>query len=785
MMNKGRKIAAAFIVAMFISACLPTAVSTFAVYTQEGESVAGAYSQNSNGVIDIDTEFISDIIYELTDITSNPENENWLGREYGTPGEQYAAELLKDAWNDYISNDNIDIDNAVLDKIDKGPFAGIDDKYGVHSREDYELVIYRGESREEIPDSECFPVLPIPSILGIPFESEQLFQNAVVHIAPDEIYKTSSGNTKANDFDNSGDNSPLGNGVKHIYLIEMKNFRENKDKVKDVANDLYEFTDKNSDYPLADAFLCADSLDNVHREIMNAFLPPSGILWGEPLYIPGFMIDGSLGNQINESITDGIDVTADFALHAFVDRSVTSHNVIGTIPGQLDDKTIVIGAHYDSGWGQCAIDNAVGVGIMFGIAKYFSDYFSDNPDIKPYYTLKFVAAAGEESCGHGVRHYIWENHDNEEIQYYINLDALGYINGDYPKIDLSLNFWFHPRSDELKGLLQGIADKSNYQDNSGGYSIKVQGTDDDGIDRCDGVYFKDVVKKAVICFDKGEPSLAKHWYTLDGEGHTKGDTTDKIDWQDVYYATPFVILDTIFALNENQEPPVADAGGSYTGTENQPILFDASGSTDSNGDVLQYMWDWTNDGSWDTNWLDSLTEDHTYDQDGDYTVKLQVREKDTILQRTDIDTASVTVQVVEKNAPPIKPDISGPASGNAGEEYDYTFVATDPDGHDVKYFIDWGDGDTEWTSSAASGTSVTRSHTWATKGTYTIKAKAKDIHGAESEWGTLTITRPNNGNQDQAIISKTVIQAVLSHPVVLQVVQALQVALAINQPTSR
>lgn len=96
------------------------------------------------------------------------------------------------------------------------------------------------------------------------------------------------------------------------------------------------------------------------------------------------------------------------------------------------------------------------------------------------------------------------------------------------------------------------------------------------------------------------------------------------------------------------------------------------------------------------------------------------------------------------NSPPNAPNIGGPANGASGTSYNYDFVATDPDGHDVQYYIDWGDGDTEWTSFAASGTPITVSHTWDEQGDYTIMAKAKDTHGAESDWGTLDVTMPKN-----------------------------------------
>ncbi len=96
------------------------------------------------------------------------------------------------------------------------------------------------------------------------------------------------------------------------------------------------------------------------------------------------------------------------------------------------------------------------------------------------------------------------------------------------------------------------------------------------------------------------------------------------------------------------------------------------------------------------------------------------------------------------NQPPNKPDINGPTSGKTGTSYDYTFTSIDQDEDIVQFFIDWGDGDTEWTEFTASGTSITRSHTWTEKSTYEIKAKARDTDDYESDWGKLSVSMPRN-----------------------------------------
>ena len=103
---------------------------------------------------------------------------------------------------------------------------------------------------------------------------------------------------------------------------------------------------------------------------------------------------------------------------------------------------------------------------------------------------------------------------------------------------------------------------------------------------------------------------------------------------------------------------------------------------------------------------------------------------------------AATLGVIVNN-PPETPTITGPASGNAGKAYTYTFSSTDPDGDDVYYCVNWSDDAGEvCIGPFASGEEVTTTHTWPEKGTYVINVKARDIYQAESNWGTLTVTMP-------------------------------------------
>jgi len=101
----------------------------------------------------------------------------------------------------------------------------------------------------------------------------------------------------------------------------------------------------------------------------------------------------------------------------------------------------------------------------------------------------------------------------------------------------------------------------------------------------------------------------------------------------------------------------------------------------------------------------------------------------------------------KSSLPPSPPTITGPAKGKVGVATEYNFTTIDPDGDQVYYYIDWGDHtNSSWIGPYVSGDEIAQSHTWSKKGTYTIKAKAKDIYGNESDWGTLSVKMPTSYN---------------------------------------
>ena len=94
------------------------------------------------------------------------------------------------------------------------------------------------------------------------------------------------------------------------------------------------------------------------------------------------------------------------------------------------------------------------------------------------------------------------------------------------------------------------------------------------------------------------------------------------------------------------------------------------------------------------------------------------------------------------NHSPSVPLIEGPVSGEVGKEYEYSIIATDPDDDEIVYSVDWGDGILKTYGPFGSEEQINLSNTWSEKGDYTIRVKAKDTYGGESDWATLAVTMP-------------------------------------------
>jgi hypothetical protein len=97
-----------------------------------------------------------------------------------------------------------------------------------------------------------------------------------------------------------------------------------------------------------------------------------------------------------------------------------------------------------------------------------------------------------------------------------------------------------------------------------------------------------------------------------------------------------IVTISVSALNSL---PVADAGGPYIGMAKTPVAFDGSGSTDQDGSIVLYEWDFDSDGSYDYS-SPSPAASFTWETAYAGPVTLRVTDNEGA---TDTDIADVTV----------------------------------------------------------------------------------------------------------------------------------------------
>ncbi len=171
------------------------------------------------------------------------------------------------------------------------------------------------------------------------------------------------------------------------------------------------------------------------------------------------------------------------------------------------------------------------------------------------------------------------------------------------------------------------------------------------------------------------------------------------------------------------QPPTADFVFSPASpTEGEPIAFDGTKSTDFDGVIVVYEWDFDGDGEPDAA---GSTAEYTFSAPGVYNVSLTV-----VDDSENGDTITLPVEVREEDAgvstvqPPIADFAFMPASPIPGDavQFDGT-LSTDFDGEIVSYAWDFdGDGEIDATVSVAE-------HTFTAPGTHAVSLTVTDDDG--------------------------------------------------------
>jgi PKD repeat protein len=198
---------------------------------------------------------------------------------------------------------------------------------------------------------------------------------------------------------------------------------------------------------------------------------------------------------------------------------------------------------------------------------------------------------------------------------------------------------------------------------------------------------------------------ASHAYTTPGTYLVRLTVTDSLGLQDTATETVTVL----------DHPPVAAFDVSATSPEaGQPVAFDGSSSSDSDGSILGYGWSFGDGHS-----ALGETRSHTFATAGTYTVTL------TVIDNRQQST-SVTQQVT------VLPGPSARFTPPAGQTFDGTSIRFDATGSTgggsgatiANYAWSFGDGVT--------GTGATPSHVYATAGAYKVRLTVTDGAGVSS-----------------------------------------------------
>ena len=174
---------------------------------------------------------------------------------------------------------------------------------------------------------------------------------------------------------------------------------------------------------------------------------------------------------------------------------------------------------------------------------------------------------------------------------------------------------------------------------------------------------------------------------------------------------PNDVLDPAAPAPPANNPPMADAGGPYSGEAGSTLIqFDGSGSSDADNDSLTFEWEFG-----DGNTATGMMPVHTYAAAGNYEVRLVV---DDGQARSDPSVTSAAIEAPQINVAPVA-DPGGPYAGEPGQTIIFDGSASaDSNGGSLTYSWDFGDG--------SMGSGVSPTHAYAAAGNYTVILTVSD-----------------------------------------------------------
>jgi YD repeat-containing protein len=169
---------------------------------------------------------------------------------------------------------------------------------------------------------------------------------------------------------------------------------------------------------------------------------------------------------------------------------------------------------------------------------------------------------------------------------------------------------------------------------------------------------------------------------------------------------------------------------------NTTVTFNASSSTDSDGTIVKYEWDFDNNGTFETNTGTNPVATRSFPAEGDYDIRLRITDNGGA---TDLAVRTLTVL---DNQPPTARFTANPNPAVSGTNVTFNgSTSSDPDGSIVKYEWDF-DGNGSYETNA--GASASTTHAFTTAGTVTVGLRVTD-NGGKTATTTLPVTIARGG----------------------------------------
>lgn len=200
-----------------------------------------------------------------------------------------------------------------------------------------------------------------------------------------------------------------------------------------------------------------------------------------------------------------------------------------------------------------------------------------------------------------------------------------------------------------------------------------------------------------------------------------------------------------------QDTLYANAGGPYYGFIHETIYVSANKSLSTIQKTLQYRWDYNNDNTWDTPWNTYANETITYNQTGNYTIRLQINDGTNTKENT------TTITIYKPNTPPEIQTVQYNNTNIAiNDTWSMQIVGIDSDDDEIRYRIKWDQNSSETiTGFYPTNTTIPLQHIWNQYGTYTVTITAEDTLGAiSSTYTTDPITVYKDQTQQTKILQK-------------------------------